>query len=188
MGTPRVIWLPSGTLVNGSAQSSVVAVIETQIGGMFADAGGNANISTINTQNVYQVPCGAVASAYNLIQQIQNFLYSSSQGTITPKLYVANSPTFASVYPPATSITYSGTDLDITGTNFLLSGINLYKLDDGAGHVFVGVLNPGVYNLTDTFMNFNEIPQVTFAAVYTLYYSTNNGSSWTTTGLTITAS
>ena len=194
MFSSRTIILPVGTLFGtiGStvAQSSVVPVIEDQIGGMYADAAFNANISTINSLNVYQVPCGSVAAAYNFIKQIQNFLYSHGQGTFTPVIYSAPL-TFVSTNPDTGNVGVEY-QVEVFGTGFTISGINFAKLDDGAGHVCLMDLrngDDGIQIQSDTYLVIPGFYAATVAATYTLWFSLDMGASYAiNTGLTITLS
>jgi hypothetical protein len=73
---------------------------------------------------------------------------------------------------------------NLAGSGFTLSGINAIKGDDGAGHVF----NLNVTISTDVLIYLSYGPGAfSPAAIYTLYYSTDSGSTWTNTSLTITS-
>lgn len=71
----------------------------------------------------------------------------------------------------------------IVGTGFITSGITTLKLDDGVGNVVT--FTPGTIT-SDT--SINAYWPIGPAGTYTLYFSTNGGSSYTTTGLTVTIS
>lgn len=92
--------------------------------------------------------------------------------------------TFTSVSP--NTCAQNGSCLaNIYGTGFTGSGINLIKADDGAGHAPNAVTT--LESDTDIYIIFTGLG-LTPAGVYTLYYSTDNGTTWTTTGKTITSS
>jgi hypothetical protein len=189
MSSLRTIQLPVGTIINGTAttpgiaSASVVPILENQILGMAVDTAHNVTITTINSQQVYQVATASLASAYSFIQQIQNFLNSHGNRIFTPVIYVASSPAFVDVFPNTTTAG-SPTGLFIDGTNLLLSGINAMKLDDGSGDVFV--FTGGVTIFSNTTMGTNPPdPLLAPPGTYTVYYSINGGSSWVTTGLTV---
>ena len=93
---------------------------------------------------------------------------------------------FSSV-DPNTAIAGAGGSFTFNGSGFMDSGINLMKADDGGGNVFAtGGFTP-ITSDTSLVVNWDA---TTFlpAGVFTIYYSTDNGSTWTTTGLTITSS
>jgi hypothetical protein len=105
-----------------------------------------------------------------------------------------NSLTFAAIGTPnpnpATATVNAPTTYTITGTGFLsaLGGSSLVKFDDGASHVEQQALTVN----TDTNAQ-AELVTLTAAATYTIYYSTDGGSTWTvcndgTNNLVITAS
>ena len=74
----------------------------------------------------------------------------------------------------------------ITGTGFISAGILSVQFDDGSGHVF----SAGISVQNDSLLNpVIESPgyMITPAGTYTVYY-TLDGSTWTTTGLTIVIS
>lgn len=71
----------------------------------------------------------------------------------------------------------------LIGTGFLASGINAAKGDDGSGNVFVFSVVT-IMDDSNIFMTYGPIAP---ASVYTVYVSTDGGTNWTTTGLTITA-
>jgi hypothetical protein len=74
-------------------------------------------------------------------------------------------------------------DASVTGTGFTVSGAEYIKLDDGTGHIAYGdeCLRTSDSNINAGF----DLPA---ASTYTLYYSLDGGATWTTTGLTVTAS
>ena len=68
----------------------------------------------------------------------------------------------------------------LTGAYFNASGINAIKFDDGSGNTAV---TEDVTILNDSTLLFNgTYPSV--ATTYTVYYSTDFGATWTTTGKT----
>ena len=84
---------------------------------------------------------------------------------------------------PTTGTENIAQDATLTGTGFGTSRINYLKLDDGAGHAVVQYL---VTPYSDTEIQWLML--VLVAATYTLYYSTDSGATWTTTGQTVTIS
>ena len=99
---------------------------------------------------------------------------------------VAASLTFISVTPSTASAFAQNYDGVISGTGFTLSGINLMKVDNGAGSSF-NFTTMTISN--DTTINVELAgAQMTPPGVYTIYYSKDAGATWTTTGLTITSS
>jgi hypothetical protein len=84
---------------------------------------------------------------------------------------------------PTTVTLVSGMSANITGTGFLGSSINAMKADDGAGNVLT------IYpSITDDSNMWTGSDVFSVPGVYTIYYSTDFGATWTTTGLTVTAS
>jgi hypothetical protein len=100
--------------------------------------------------------------------------------------YVSASLAFSSVTPSTASAFAQNYDGVISGTGFTLSGINLMKVDNGAGSSF-NFTTMTISN--DTTINVELAgAQMTPPGVYTIYYSKDAGATWTTTGLTITSS
>jgi hypothetical protein len=72
----------------------------------------------------------------------------------------------------------------IVGTGFLGSGIQYLKLHDGLGNENIST----PVNIADDANMSADFGHFIVTGVFTLYYSTDFGSSWTTTGLTVTVS
>jgi hypothetical protein len=87
---------------------------------------------------------------------------------------------------PGTATAGTGYSGVITGTGFLASGIDLMKADDGLGDI-INANGPYVQNDTTINVGFDSIG-LSPAATYTIYYSTDHGTTWTTTGLTVVSS
>jgi len=126
------------------------------------------------------VPCGSVAKAFAFIQSIRNFLYSHSEGT------------FNAVVPAGAALTWGGISPDpivrntshlftIGGTGFSFSNINAVKWDDGAGAVLVGT--PTITDDGHMTVFLGQFPNMVDDGI--VYYSTDSGATWTTTGLGI---
>jgi len=77
------------------------------------------------------------------------------------------------------------TDFLVEGTGFALSGINALKADDGAGHVFPSY---AMWINGDTEIHVYSATPISFVATYTVYYSTNGGATWVSTGQSFTTS
>ena len=91
---------------------------------------------------------------------------------------------FTSITPNTATVGVNYPSLVVAGTGFLSEStmMNLAKFDDGAGHIIYswnGIISDSEFDLNATFA---------VAGVYTVYYSGDGGTTWTTTGLTITAS
>jgi len=130
---------------------------------------------------------GDAAYALSLVAAIKVVMTTPPTGA--PFTVTISPPglTFVSITPNTASVggtTFAGA---VAGTGFLGSGITDMNLDDGAGHV-----------ISCSFSTDSDI-QITLTALlgggswpasgtYTAYYSTNGGSVWTTTGLTVTVS
>lgn len=84
MSVPRTVMLPLVTTINSVPITSVLPLPETQIANMFADSSGNVNLVPVFGQYPYVIPCSTIASAFNFIQQIQNFLNSTGARVFTP--------------------------------------------------------------------------------------------------------
>jgi hypothetical protein len=91
----------------------------------------------------------------------------------------------------------SGQTLQIIGAGFLSFGDNpadfpastYFKLDDGAGHAITSNFSVDGDGFSDTTMQLDLGSGVlTVAGNYTLYYTTNSGSTWISTGLTAVVS
>lgn len=140
--------------------------------------------------NAYTFTATDVATAMQMAVQINDLINGKTIG----KILLSNNAamTFSSVDPSTPSAaTMGGLGYTIVGTGFVGSGINAIKADDGTGDVFVADAYPGgVFIISDTQMNFdfNSGPNPGIAGTYTVYYSTDAGATWTTTGLTIVAS
>lgn len=102
---------------------------------------------------------------------------------------------FTSVTPSTSSV---GVALEpiIAGSGFVMSGIDTMKADDGSGHVntwsidSAPVFGNGVFTIdSDNQITLGDNGYAYPAAgTYTIYYSTNGGGSYTTTGKTIAVS
>lgn len=192
MNKRRSIILPPGTTIQGTASNTGLQVYEDQIMGLAVD---NTNTSLVdviaqfgNTSNpaLVQVTCLTNAGAVSFLQQIQNYLASDSSPASGGFYPVVPAVLSFSNIDPTPYLTNQDFELQIMGTGFSASGINALKLDDGAGHVFT---YPSITINSDNFM-YAAMPinQFTVAGSYVGYYSTDGGSTWTTTGLTITVS
>ena len=95
---------------------------------------------------------------------------------------VTNLPVFTSIVPnTGLSLFFLGT-CDVYGTNFTyVPFIDKFQLDDGLGHI---ASMSAVFIMSDTHIKtgINSFP---VSGTYTLYYSTNAGSTYLTTGLTV---
>lgn len=124
-------------------------------------------------------------------------LTSDRAGTLLGQIVAAASPVVeAAVLAPVwTSVTPATTPINsnfsaaIAGSGFSTLNLTTLKADDGSGNVtplFFGAIE------TDTEMDIvtgtDGQPLFPVAGVYTIYYSTDHGTTWTTTGLTVTAS
>jgi hypothetical protein len=189
MSPRRSIILPSGVTIQGVVSAGGVQLYEDQIQSMLVDTSNNVQIvakyGNENNATLFTVGTTSRKSAFDYLSQIQNFLNSDSWGRFFPIIYEAPL-TFSSVAPNAVSAaSTTPTQYTVYGTGFYLSGINGFKLDDGAGDtggMWAGLVNDGVFTPEPTVIP-NHVP-----GVYTLYYTTDFGATWTTTGLTITAS
>jgi IPT/TIG domain len=93
--------------------------------------------------------------------------------------------TFASI-TPGTAASGVSVSFVVTGTGFNsdVSSVEDMRFDDGNGHIaYCG--ESLVSSDTSENVGFVLFP---VAGTYTLYYSTDNGATWTTTGLTVTVS
>ena len=140
------------------------------------------------TKTVYAcggaVAATAMAAAVDTLQNSTNF-----QATLTePGL------TWTSV-TPSTGAINTPLSPQIAGGGFVNwfvgYGVNQFKMDDGAGHTVI--TNAGLQNDQYVLVSADSggviAPfQLTVAGTYTIYFSTDSGGTWTTTGLTIVAS
>ena len=174
----RGIILPVGTVVYGSASATPVVVYEQQVGTMFVDSSNNANIVSTVSNTSHVVPAPSAPIAYGMISQVANFLNSTQGG-----LYLVIPPPSFTRVKPTSYPTGSLLQIILFGNSFISNGINALKLDDGAGHVFPLTIEPGA---SDQYLP-TYPTTVTTAAAYTIYYSTDGGNTWITTGLTFTS-
>lgn len=185
----RAVQLPPTTSLGAGnlAIGTVMILPVEQIASMYADSSVSTNAVIVPNYGAlpYAVPCGTTASAFSYIQQIQNFINSDCNRVFTPVIYVGGAPTFASVNPSAYPVGAQEFAMTVTGTNFLLSGINLFQLVSGLN--VVAELTPVVI-ASDTEIDAG-MHSFLVAGVYQVQYSTDNGGSWVNAGaLTITAS
>jgi hypothetical protein len=69
----------------------------------------------------------------------------------------------------------------IAGTGFTASNVNQFKFDDGVTPIYEGLtIDSNIQITTSNASSFFSV------GVYTLYFSTDSGVNWTTTGLTVT--
>jgi hypothetical protein len=95
--------------------------------------------------------------------------------------------TFTKITPTTASVV-DAVAAAVAGSGFVGNGINMMKLDDGAGHVF-NFSGSGLYISSDTSLSIGAGGSAyANAATYTLYYSTDGGTTWTTTNLAVTVS
>jgi len=93
---------------------------------------------------------------------------------------------FTSINPNTVSAGLNSPEFFVAGSGYLASGINYLKLDDGAGNI--KSYSSFTFNIASD-IEIDMAPDgVINTAVYTLYYSTDGGNTWTGTGLTVTAS
>ena len=116
-------------------------------------------------------------------------VYVDQLGRVSNFILVNGGPslTWASVSPNAVSIPIPVV-FTATGTGFSLSGINSGQFDDGMGNSseFDFVTINSDISISFHYGSGNFFPGVN--GTYTLYYSTDNGLSFVTTGLTVVVS
>ena len=123
-------------------------------------------------------------SAQRIIQQINNVMEGGSSNALI--IDTPSGLSWASITPDNTAGSVNNPQFTIAGSGFSNSGINAIKLSQG---VVSGMWLPG-FNMniaSDISIVLNAGYFYMSPAVYTLYYSTDNGATWTTTGLTVTA-
>lgn len=92
---------------------------------------------------------------------------------------------WTSITPSTMSAGLDSQVYDIVGTGFIqfLADNLVLKLDNGTpAQTILTTAGPN----SDTLIQFITDPTPMFASTYTLYYSIDSGSNWTTTGLTVT--
>jgi hypothetical protein len=86
---------------------------------------------------------------------------------------------------PSSSLAFN--PIVVSGAGFLASGIDTMKLDDGTNaYPFPAGGGVTLAINSDAQMTLANAIDTPPAGVYTLYYSTDGGGTWTTTGLTVT--
>ena len=100
-----------------------------------------------------------------------------------------NSLVFTSIAPNSVLAADDSYVLTLTGSDFITLCLNgavsaSFKLDDGGGQVLISGNDPFPPTNTIIGLYFANPPHT--PATYTLYYSTDGGNTWTTTGLTVT--
>jgi len=129
---------------------------------------------------IYQ--CTSATAAAQMITDLNTFVANTALFITT--LSDAGVVTWSSVTPNAYTLGNTAQDYIIAGTLFLGSNVNAFKGDNGTPGQ-EGYFTPLI--LSDTQIDMaNGNVSFDFAGIYTLYYSTDNGTSWTTTGLTVT--
>lgn len=157
-----------------------------------------ANISSLqaSSANVI-VGVGTVVNAYTFAatdaptaKSIVNQINQAKIGLLSGAVILSNGAglTWASVTP--TTATLAVTNVwDVQGTGFSTAGINNFKADDGSGDALGASGYFFLNSDTDATLGGQDGEFRFFVAgVYTLYYSTDSGTTWISTGLTITAS
>ena len=134
------------------------------------------------SQRVYAAT--APDSAAYMITQLQTFVATANLTATIAEISLA----WTSVVPSSVAVGASIGSETVNGSGFLASGINSMKFDDGSGHVFTIAAGSGLNIASDIKIQFETGYNFTPAGTYTLYYSTDNGSNWTTTGKTVTVS
>lgn len=193
MNKRRSIILPPGTTIQGTASNTGLQVYEDQIMGLAVDNMNPVLVDVIaqfgNTSNpaLVQVTCPNNASAINFLSQIQNYLASDGFGSpFTPIVAPAPGLTWVSVAPSTATVAAGSGSFAITGTGFQLTPFfGYFKVDDGSGDtntLAMAVNSDTSITMTGGFDSWFPAP-----GNYTVYY-TLDGSTFTTTGLTITVS
>lgn len=126
MNGPRTIILPIGTMVNGAASASAVALVESQYLGMSVDASWNVQFTSLFGSTVYNVACGNLANASAFMTSVQNFLASSgSTPTFQPVPFM---PSIISFTPnPFALLTDT---ITITGVGFSAATVGKLHIED----------------------------------------------------------
>jgi len=148
-------------------------------------SGGPYALIGSSTTNFYNdVGLTVVQEYFYVITSVLNGLesaYSAEVGT-TPS--APPTPTFASVTPD-TMASSSTTPFALAGTG--LSFINQIKLDNSLGNppYIVPPFTVVPSSVSSTEIDFTVPSGALFPSYFTVYYSIDNGTTWTTTGLTI---
>lgn len=145
------------------------------------------NVTTSNKITINRVAGSAIDFTPNNPTSVMAQLDKIPSMTASLITIGDDSLAWTSVTPSTYTIGNPDQGYAIVGTGFISAGINAIKFDDGAGHQ--QILSVG-FGLTIT--SSTEIDAAPFSfddvGVFTIYYSVDNGSTWITTGLTVTTS
>jgi len=174
--------LPSGTVINGVTSTGPVimppAVFQGKI--MLVNVADNSLVISDGVATGVVVPTPSLAAAQSLMQQINNFLESSSDGAVAATFPA--SVTWTPPVNPATATAGVQFTAVISGSGFDSLVWLLFKLDDGSGDV---VDNAEVLIVDNSTINLGLLTLPVSSKTYTISYSTDGGGVWKSTGLTI---
>lgn len=163
--------LPNGKRINVLALSDYVI-------------SGTDVVFTFTHGGTYTYVAGSVDEANHVIEKIDEILNTGvSSGIIEIGV---TSLTFTSFSLTFGTVLQFGTEWELLGTGFLIAGITDFKFDDGGGNVCPSLFSVDSDTTITGAIDGNPLggsgpfPSGT----YTLYYSIDSGSTWTTTGLT----
>lgn len=178
----KSIIMPVGTIVGGVPSIVPVQIFSDDISAMFISATSTVNLALSNNAVLATFVATDAASAGRMINAI-NTAMDVAGNDFTVINNFSSGLTFISATPNTGTVgaAYAGI---LAGTGFALAGIGELMLDDGS---FTVISPIGIDGPTDTAMNISSA-SLPPALAYTLYYSKDGGSTWTTTGLTITTS
>lgn len=155
--------LPDGTLSNLDTGSS------------FKVSGSTVAYQAANGGKGYSIPCGTNANALLIFGQ----LVAATSATV-----IVTSPTWSSINPNSVVHDVAFPNFALVGTGFVAAGITNFQFQYSSYTVPVAPFSVN----SDTGITIADgVDEFGYAGTWTLYYSTNGGSSWTTTGLTVTA-
>lgn len=120
-----------------------------------------------------------------VLAQIRQFAKSSDNSLIINDVAPPSNIIWSAITPNTITVGQFMSGVPITGSGFVTGGVNGIKFDDGSQTI---IAEPGFGPPDDNQLNISTTDGFLNSDVYTVFYTQNNGATWFTTGLTVTAS
>ena len=171
-------FMPTGTNVGATPAVSItpVQVFCDDVTSLFISGTVTVNIGGADPATYDAADFG---SAQRIIQQINNAMQSGA-GTSVLIVDIPTTLTWTSLTPNTFAAGTTGPFYTVAGTGFLASGVSDLKLSNESNSYESNAFITDDGTMTDD----SASDYTLVAGNYTLYYSTDQGVTWNTTGLT----
>ena len=179
-------FMPTGTNVGATPAVSItpVQVFCDDVTSLFISGTVTVNIGGADPATYDAADFG---SAQRIIQQINNAMQSGAGASVLI-VDIPTALTWTSLTPNTVSVNSQYTTIEVAGSGF--SNANITQLQFQDTSTPPNIVQVQLFNLdSNTSISIeNLLTFFTVAGTYTLYYSTDYGATWNTTGLNMTAS